>query len=342
MKPGSRRVTLRDVASVVGVSTSLVSKALSGRMGTSSVTPQRIAEIREAAARLGYYKNASALALLTRRQQVLGVFIHRVGTAGSGLTEELLEGISAACRRRQQRLSLAFFETAAEFGALAALANPGSMDGVMLAGLAHPEIIDQLLHVRDTGVPVVTVHNEPLHPSLPNVGVDQAAVSYLATAHLIASGATRIAHLRVTSDRYKGYRQALRDANMPFDDRYVCLLRRRAAFSLDAGVEAATELLARGIRIDGIVAQSDQQAMGAIRVLLAQGFGVPECVRVVGVDNSPYCALLPTGLSSVSQQYRERGEAAVEMLLDLVEGRAAASMCVPPRLFVRASSSNGS
>ncbi len=328
---------LRDIAQEVGVSISLVSKTLNGRLGTTGVSAETLASIRRVAARLGYRKNASATALLAGRHNILGVYLHCQGMAGSGLLEELLGGISSSAHQFHQRLQLNFFSTSGEFQSLYEGAHKGVMDGLVVGGIVHPDTLGLLRAIRGSGLPVITIYDEPVHPSLPNVGIDQACVTRLATEHLIARGARRIGHIFNIEKRFAGYRQALAAAGIPLDEARV-FDASRMDFSHETGEKAVQSFLDRGVAFDGIVAQSDQEATGCINLLFRRGYRVPDDVRVIGIDNAPYCDFARVPLSSVSQNYRLRGAEAMRLMMAQIAGRKVRSMTVKPILVARESS----
>lgn len=329
-------VRIVDIAAELNVSRSLVSKVLSGRLGTTLVRPEVAGAIRCKAAELGYRKNASAVALLHGRHQALGVFIHRLGSAGSGIIEDMLDGITAVASSRRQRLNLEFFTTDRACRALLKGAHGGVMDGLLVCGFPHSVVAAELLALQQAGLPVVTVYNDPLDPCLPNVGIDQERVSRLATEHLIAQGCRRIGHIRNHDPRFRGYQAALQAHGLPAGREQV-FDAAGLDYVYEVGEQAVAEFARRGVQLDGIVAQSDQEAVGCLNALVRAGRRVPEEVRVIGIDNAPYCPFALVPLSSVSQNSRLRGQRAVELLLQAIDGRKVRSIYVPPELVVRAS-----
>lgn len=330
-------VLLKDIAREVGVSVSVVSKVLNNRLGSTGVRACTVREIHATARRLGYRKNASSMALLQGRHNVLGVYIHRLGMVGSGIIDSLLEGISEAARKHQQRQALSFYESTEEVLALCDAAHPSTMDGLLLAGIAHREVLDRLQSIRDTGLPIATVHDDPVGPGFPNAGMDQVWVGRMATEHLIERGARKIAHIVNTADRYQGYREALAAAGLPEVPSLVFPAHGRD-YSHKIGEAAVKHLLANGVEFDGIVAQSDQEAVGCLNALFELGRRVPDDLRVIGIDNAPYCEFARVPLSSVSQEFHQRGFQAVEMLMAMIGGGEAESVRIAPVLHARQSS----
>lgn len=334
----TRMASLRDIAREVNVSVSLVSKVLNNRLGTTGVSEDTVHAIHRTAKKLGYRKNASAVALLQGRHNVFGVYIHRLGMAGSGIIDELLAGISTAALRFKQRQFLNFYESTEDVLDLCESAHPGMMDGLLLAGIAHHEVLDRLRDIRRTGLPIVTVHDEAVSDDIPNVGMDQVNVGRIATQHLLDRGARGIAHIVNSKDRFDGYRRALADAGIAYDPARVYDAGAGSDYSHRTGEAAIREFVARGVTFDAVFAQSDQEAAGCVNALCEVGRRVPDDVRVIGIDNAPFCELVRIPLSSVSQEYQARGLRAVELLMALVNGEPVASATIAPVVHPRESS----
>ncbi len=329
---------LKDIAEQLDVSPSLVSKVLNNRLGTTVVREELAERIRRTAAAVGYQKNRSAAALTKGRHAAFGVLIHRIGTAGSGLIENLLEGISGEANRRHHTLTLDFFQTNEQFYDLAGKARRGGVDGLLIAGFAHQGLVEDLLSWTRKGMPVVTIHDQPLHESIVNVSSDQKKVGYAAAQHLVERGCRRIAELKVTDDRHAGYATALEEAGLPYDPTLVQETRNEETpFDRQGAMHALGRLLESGVPFDGLFTHCDEHAMDAERLLLAAGRHIPEDVKLASIDNAPYCDLGVVPISSVSQNYRRRGQVGVELLLNLIEGRAAQSQNVDPQMIPRES-----
>ncbi len=335
-------VGLRDIAEELNVSISLVSKVLSGRLGTSGANSSKIKAIHEKALELGYQKNMLAEALRTGRQNVLALFLHKHGGPGSGIIDEVILGVTEEATRVEQRLSIHYYESAAVFKSFVGRMHRNSVDGVIIAGVAHRDIVDDLKTIHARAIPVVTIHNRELDPSLPNIGMDQREVTRQATIHLIEQGCKSIAHFFVTlydtsltTQRFEGYKIALTEKGFPYRPELVIESPR---FSYEEGLVAIKKLVDSKVPFDGIVCQSDQQGLAAINYLVTHGVRVPEDVKVTGVDNAPFCDYGVVPLTSVSQEFRNRGHRATQLLIKQLADEEVVSEMIPPTVSVRASS----
>jgi LacI family transcriptional regulator len=332
--------TLKDIATELNVSKSLVSKVLTNRMGTTCVTPQLAEAIRKKAKELNYQKNASAFSLTTGRHNTIGVFIHRYGEIGSGLLERLMLGIAGKAGEYDQKTMLSFFETSAEFNKAINLMHTNVVDGLIVGGLPHNELADKVCEISKNGLPVITIQENPMHPNIPNVAVDEEATGYVATRHLIEKGCRNIGHIRTPeyeSSRYMGYCRALREAGLKIDSSRI-FMAKDLGFSLAAGDAFARKILQDGIPLDGLVAESDHQALGAMNTFQTAGIKIPDEIKIIGVDNSPFCRFQSVQISSVSHKTMTKGRLAVEMLMRLKEGEKVDNVMLDPVLKIRRSS----
>ena len=163
----------------------------------------------------------------------------------------------------------------------------------------------------------------------------------LVAEHLLGLGHRRIAtitgpqHLLPARERYDGFCAALAAAGAPLDPELVV----PGDFFLDSGEAGMRRLLALPSPPTAVFAAGDEMALGAVRACAAAGRRVPDDVSVVGYDDLEAAALVPPGLTTVAQDPFAIGRAAVELLLELMDGAGAAPQPrrLPTSLVVRGS-----
>jgi DNA-binding LacI/PurR family transcriptional regulator len=134
--------------------------------------------------------------------------------------------------------------------------------------------------------------------------------------------------------KIEGFRRSMRDL-LGRDD--VEELIERTLFSVEGGDTAGARLIERGCT--AVVCGSDLMALGAIRAVRRSGRQVPEDVSVVGYDDSPLIAFTDPPLTTVRQSVQAMAEAAVQTLLDEIDGQEVArgEYVFRPELVVRGS-----
>jgi LacI family transcriptional regulator/LacI family xylobiose transport system transcriptional regulator len=205
----------------------------------------------------------------------------------------------------------------------------------MLAEADQRRIVEQ-------HIPVVLV--DPLSEpaiEIPSVGATNWKGGRAAVEHLLGLGHRRIAmlagrpHSVAGSARLHGYRAALAEAGVTADPSLI----KASDFDFGEAVTATAELLALPEPPTAIFAASDVQALGALDAAHRAGRRVPEDLSVVSFDDTAVAAMASPPLTVVRQPFEEMGRAAVRTLIDLAEGRAAATprMELTTRLIVRES-----
>jgi DNA-binding LacI/PurR family transcriptional regulator len=202
------------------------------------------------------------------------------------------------------------------------------------------ETMRDQLHTR--GIPFVVVDpaGEPLHDT-PSIGATNWNGGLAATRHLLGLGHRRIGmlagrpHSLAGSARLHGYRAALQEAGIPVDPALI----KPSDFDFAEAVAAAAELLALPDPPTAIFAASDAQALGVLDAARRAGRRVPEDLSLVSFDDTAIASMAAPPLTVVRQPFEEMGRAAVRTLIDLAEGRAAATprMELTTQLVVRES-----
>jgi LacI family transcriptional regulator len=192
------------------------------------------------------------------------------------------------------------------------------------------------------GVPCVAVDAEGSAPRLGRVSSGNAAATALAVRHLHRLGRRRIATLTGSGgsgtsgeQRLLGYRQGLEDVGLPFRSDYVA----EGDFLHRSGLAAMKRLLSLSDPPDAVVSASDTMAIGAIAAIERAGLRVPEDVAVIGFDDIEEARLLSPQLTTLRQDVRALGVAAIEALLRMMSDpeQESPNLILPCELIVRES-----
>jgi len=196
-----------------------------------------------------------------------------------------------------------------------------------------------LNRLEDDGIPLVVWGAQLAGTHYCVVGSDNLTGGYLATSHLLASGARRIVFLGDAlypegKLRHEGYVKALRQHGLKPEKR----LLRHCQLTAMHIEEAIHQLLVEGVPFDGIFATSDVGAIRAISTLSSHNVKVPAQVRVVGYDNIPVAAHVHPSLTSINQPIDLAAVAMVDLLQEKLGGGASRSIVLPTALIERKSS----
>lgn len=333
-----KKATQADVARVVGVSQATVSYVLNNQpaAGIATETRRRILDV---AGQLGYVRDGLARSLRTGRTLTVASVIPDITNPFYPGFQRGIQNVTDA-----RGYDLILYNTDGqpeqERRALRSLLER-RVDGAVLV-LFHlgARALRDLLD-GGTAVSRLTARRPKDGAfSLDSVYLNNEAAARAATAHLLARGHRRIAHIRGGSGpgpaRARGYRLALAEAGVPPVPGYEV----GADFTLEGGRDAARALLALPEPPSAVFAANDLMALGALGALREAGRRVPQDVAVVGFDDLPAAALVTPALTTVTQPQQRLGERAAELLFDRLSGRAtggARNEEAPFELIVRAS-----
>jgi len=330
--------TMKRIAGELGVSITTVSKALNNHDDIGHATRARVlAKVAE----LGYQPNAVARSLTTRRTHTLGVVIPDLMHS---FFVEIIAGVEQIASARGYGLLLCSSnEDATKERAELDLLRQRQVDGVVLASVNSSGNTDLLQRLTTLHIGLVMIDRDD-HPGVKcdRVVTDDEEVGRLATAHLVARGYRRIAHISGPAivhahRREEGYQRALQDAGIRPKREWIV----RGGFMESDGRRAMTKLLAQRPRVEAVFATNDPAAIGAMKAIWDAGLRVPEDIAIVGVGDIALGDLLRVPLTTVSWSRQEEGRQAAELLLDRIGPGPAAPprrVVVLPELIVRRSS----
>lgn len=323
-------VTIRDIARLIGVSPSTVSRALSGKGRISEATRERIRKLTE---ELGYRPNALARALAMRSTFAVGVLIHErhLPLDERSFYGAILEAIESEVAQHGYHVVFATLRD----HAIPRCIQEGRVDGVVFLGTdIRPDFVKEI----KAKVPVVLVDYHL--PGVVSVVGDNVGGGKIATQHLLEHGHTRIAFVAETladpsfRERFEGYRLALKERGLCVRKSWVIEGGRRP----DSDVIAMAKFLGLSKLPTAIFAANDFMAVGAIRALLQAGLKVPEDVAVVGFDDGALATVVQPPLTTVRVPRVEMGKVAAQNLLTLLRGAQAPRLSVlSTSLTIRAS-----
>ncbi|MCS3844102.1 LacI family DNA-binding transcriptional regulator [Microbacterium sp. AK031] len=303
--------TLSDVAAAAGVSTSAVSRVLSGAPETrvSAATRQRIVD---AARQLGYRPNFAARALKLARTNVVAVIVPDLTNA---LFAELMAGVEDQAARLGYMVLLASAERlAGERDAIPNLLREGRVDGIVIQP-RDAASSSELESVADSDLPVVLVNSQVVgHRG--SVLLDDGHGIEVATRHLVELGHRRIAYLggeprsQSAQRRRRGFVSAMEALGLAIDPAIMTGLGYRpedGASALDAVMECNDPPT-------GVVVANVNAALGALLSARRRRIKVPEDISIVALHDSWTAETAWPPLTTIRMPLRDLGAAAISMI----------------------------
>ena len=329
-------VTRDDVARVARVSAATVSYVVNN--GPRPVAPETRKRVLQAIERLGYKPNAIARNLRLRRSATIGLI---VPDTHNPYFAEVARGVEQMASENDLTVILCHsdYKLERELHYVDVLRTERAAGVIWFPATNSPEPGVQL---DSYGMPLVVLDRTASEVQAPAVIADNFLGGYLATKHLIDLGhrvfscITRPEALHHSSERIRGFRAALTEHNIDFDESLIT----RGGFHLEDGRAAAEQIMRHSSRPTAIFAYNDIMAIGALRAAYEMGFKVPEDLSVVGFDDIPQAAFTCPALTTVSQPKIEMGRQGVALMVDILHGKNIDRGAAPPlpvKLIVRES-----
>lgn len=337
--PTDKDITIYDIAKKLKVSPATVSRGLKDHPAISKKTKKKIVALAD---EIGYRSNPFARNLRSQKTDTIGVLVPRLN---SHFMSSVIAGIEEVANGHGYTLLIGqSSESEAKEKVSAKTMFNSRVDG-LLASLAYDT--NNLAHFESffkKHLPVVFFDRVMEHERCTNVLIHNRKAAYNATKHLIEQGCKRIAHItalqrqNVYVDRLQGYKQALEEAGLPFKEEYVIVNN----LSIDAGAEAAAQLLAMKERPDAVFVANDSCAVGCLLAMKAAGIRIPENVAFVGFNNDAMSRVVEPNLTTVNYPGYEMGQVAARQLVNDLKGTSptgnTTSIVLRSELVVRASS----
>ncbi|WP_395243953.1 LacI family DNA-binding transcriptional regulator [Agromyces sp. MMS24-K17] len=326
-------VGIRDVAALAGVSITTVSNALNRPELVSRAAAQRV---EEAARTLGYVPNIAARQLRAGRSTVIGMAV--INITNPFFSEVVLGAEESAEAAGYSVFVGNSYDSQDRETRYLDLFDRQRLDGVLLAPLSDD--LSALDRFAKRDVPVVLVDRVDPTGRHPSVSLDDVHGGRLATEHVLAGGARRVAFVGGPTgvaqmrDRLAGCRAAVEASDASLQ------VIETSTLSVRLGREIGMRIAAMppGERPDAVVGGNDEVALGILHSLVSEGIDVPGEVAIIGYDDIDFAAASIVPLTSIRQPSHEMGRRAAQLLLDaMASGEPASSVRFEPALMPRQS-----
>jgi LacI family transcriptional regulator len=301
---------IKDVAKAAAVSVSTVSRVINN---SASVVPDKRQAVLAAMEKLNYQPNTLARALVSNRSDCIGLL---VGEIDSPFFGQLMAGVHRVVMEAGKHvIATAGYHHPDQERSSIRFLQERRCDGLIIHSKAIPD--DELISLFQKDTPVLLVNR--LIPGWEDrcVVLDNEYGAYLATRHLISKGHRSIAYIGTNigiedgESRIAGYRKALEEAEIPFDDRRIV----KAFPDEEGGNYAMAEVMARDLGITAVFSYNDAMAAGAMMMLQDSGRQVPEEISIVGFDDVILARILKPHLTTIRYPVNEMGALAAGLVL---------------------------
>lgn len=323
-----QRTTIKDIAELLGVNASTVSRALRDQ---PDVSPELRRAIKDLAERLDYHPNFQAINFRKGRSRLLGLVIPEVSMffwpsvirAIADFANEqgfslLMLPSNDTLRREIQNISIC---------------QDNGVEGLLVSLSKETLDLGHFDKLRKQKVPVVLFDKVASHPEYHRVVINDEQAAMQAAEHLLARGHTRIAgifgnpNMSITQLRIQGFRKSMLAAGLQPQIAF-------AASPTEASLEA-TRLFASDPRPDSLFLMSDEILSGVVPTLHQMGVDIPRDCAIVAMSDGHLPRILTPTVTHIEHSGYAVGNTAIRHLISLLEqpDTACQTLTVPTRLI---------
>ncbi len=308
--------SIKDVATLAGVSTATVSRALSQPDKVAEETRKRVLKAVKAS---GYQVNTAARQFRRQRTETVLVVVPNIGNP---FFSNIIQGIESFAHQNNYRVVLCETDSSdSEAQSYANYMRQRHADGAILL---TAQGVENLI-ANSADIPVVMACEYLPDFPCPTVRIDNVKAAQDATAHLLDLGHKRIAYINgpsgspLSKDRLKGYHRALKSAGVSAEKGLILT----GDYTPESGYRCAQQLLSATAPPTAIFAASDPMAIGIMRAAAECGFEIPQDLSLVGFDDIRFADFMTPRLTTIHQPRELLGSTAMAQLLQLLQGTTA-------------------
>ncbi len=356
----NRRITIKDIAEELGLSTATVSNVIHGK--TKKISDRTVFKVQEKLQESGYIPNMAAVLLAQNSSKIVCVVLaDHEKYEGKMIEDPFVAGMLNVISKELAAYGyFMMIKEEKDIDKVVAYASMWNMAGLILMGYCA---VDYEMLRAKMHIPFVVVDSyEKSVKSYVDIGVDNIEGGYLAGKYLTDKGHKHILYFADNKedcdlDRYTGLVKALEDKNKEKEDikgtsfdqwqikdkNVVGLKAYDSVFELvsfdkesrESDYERVLQTISDNA-ITAVFAASDFYAIEFMRFLLKRGIKVPEEISIMGFDDIPLASLVYPSLSTISQNIPIRAKKAVEMLHEQIQfPGSVGSLLLPVELVER-------
>lgn len=316
----SKRLTIKDLAKELNLSTSTISRVLSNNPRISEATKKLVNDkVKE----LGFSLDPIASSFRSKKTKSIGVVAPRIDV---DFHSKVISGIEDYASELGYQITI--FQSKDSYSKEKEIVNllESSMAaGIILCPSLETHKVDHLKKIIKSKISLV-LYDRPLNNLETNiVCINDFQASYQATKHLIDNKCKRIAHIsgnlnvNIFKNRFDGYKAAIQENGLEYND---SLLQETQNLSYQEGLNAAHRLYKLKTPIDGIVCANDYTAAAAVQHFKKLNIKIPEQIAIIGFSNYPISTIIEPHISTIDDSAYHMGTISAKMLIQQIEEQA--------------------
>lgn len=311
------KITLKELANILNVSISTVSKSLNGSPEISDHTVKRVKEIAELH---NYSPNPTAVNLKKRSTGNLAIIVPNISNT---FFAKVVGGIEKEARKHGYRLITYISNESLEVeNQIMQLVSNGLADGLIISISAETQTSKNYNHINrliEFEIPVVLFDRINVELALDKVGVNDMQSTYNAVEYLKSIGLTKIGlvcsigDLNLGQERINGYKLAMKNTHAPLIEEYLIIAKDYLILK-----EKLNKLLDKH-KLEAFVCLDYLSTFLTSRVVQEKGRNIPKDIKIIGYVNDDFAPFLWPSISYIDQHPIEIGAASAQLLIERIK-----------------------
>ena len=310
-----KKTSLKDIAGLVGASTSTVSFVLNGKGKEMRISEALAKKIKDVAKKEGYHPNQVAVSLRTGQSKIIGLIVESIGGHFFGSLARIMENEADKYGYR-----IIYCSTENDPGKgrdMIRMLSQSQVDGYLITPVQgmQEDISNLLKHKK----PVVLIDGYFPDVSAPYVLVDNVAGVTQGMKHLISKGYKKIAFVTVEIDlvqikqREEAYLKMLRKNKLPVNKKLI--FRLKYNYNKEAAVQSLCKFIELHGDIDAIFFATNYLGITGLQSINRLKLNVPADIGMICFDDHDIFSLYPPGIAAIQQPVEEIAITAIQLLL---------------------------
>ena len=325
-----KKVTVKEIAKMAGVSVTAVSFVLNNKPGVSEETRQKVQKIID---ETGFKPNLNSKKLVLNKSFNICLIINSFSSPFEDLFYfEITRGILNRSQEHNYNITISKPEGSKD--ELPDMVYSGDTDGIIFMQDISRKLTDKALA---SGIPFVVVDSHASVEGITSVNADYRSATFAATKFLIEKGHKEIAMISSENvpdfhtQTLAGFTEAMKDSGLTPNPNYYSL----SATGEESAYNVTKQLLSTRKRPTAVLCTVDSFAIGAMRCSKDLGLSVPRDVSFMGIDDILLSRYIEPKLTTVGINKVEMGALAMDLLLEKIKGKKTDSVLLPMELIIR-------
>lgn len=308
------RITIKDIAKLLEINPSTVSRALKDHPDISQETRAKVKRI---ANDLGYVPNLQAISFRNRKSHLIGLILPDMNMF---FFPPVISAIEETVRKEGYNLIVLHSNNQLEREQEnVRICQRLGVEGLLVSLTSESSTLDHFSELIGQGVPLILFDRVKDEIDIPTVIIHDEAVAWEAVSHLVSKGCKRICgifgdpKLSISQLRKEGFRKSIEEFGLPLDNDLIV-----HAYDYDHGFKEVEKILGMPNRPDAFFTMSDTLLVGAMMALQKHKVQIPDEVAIISISHGEMPRFFSPKVSFVQHSGTRVGATAVGLLFKLI------------------------